>query len=166
MRVAVSGSFSSLRAAGGWLLLTAAAVSAAQAQTPTLGTCIARYSVTTVWLSAPGIYQYGAFNGGYDAGNPGAVYTDPNFIAGRYADALSWAEIAMRMRPSFLLAPCTAAASGAFAGRLAEAEKAMAQLRRLEPELRISNLKDLFPTRRQEDFARWVEGLREAGLPE
>jgi PKD repeat protein len=84
MRVAVSGSLSSLAAAGGWLLLTAAGVSAAQAQTPTLGTCIARYSVTTVWLSAPGIYQYGTFNDAYDAGNAGAPYTDPNFNAGRY----------------------------------------------------------------------------------
>jgi tetratricopeptide (TPR) repeat protein len=89
-----------------------------------------------------------------------------HFIAGRYAEALSWAETAMRVRPTFLQAPLAAAASGALAGRLAEAERAMARLRRLEPELRISNLKDLLPTRRQEDFARWAEGLRRAGLPE
>jgi tetratricopeptide (TPR) repeat protein len=89
-----------------------------------------------------------------------------HFIAGRYAEALSWAEAAMRVRPAFLLALCTAAASGAIIGRIAEAEKAMARLRRLDPELCIRNLDNLFPTRRQEDFARWVEGLRRAGLPE
>ena len=37
---------------------------------------------------------------------------------------------------------------------------------RLMPELRISNLKDLLPIRRAEDFDRWAEGLRKAGLPE
>jgi PKD repeat protein len=84
MRIDASGSHSALLAAGGCLLLGAAVVSAAQAQTPTLGTCIARYSVTTVWLSAPGIYQYGAFDDAYDAGNQTAPYIDPNFVAGRY----------------------------------------------------------------------------------
>jgi TolB-like protein/class 3 adenylate cyclase len=89
-----------------------------------------------------------------------------HFIAGRYAEALSWAEAAMRVRPTFLLAFCAAAASGAIAGRPAEAEKALARLCQLDPELRISSLKDLMPNRRREDFERWVEGLRKAGLPE
>ena len=42
----------------------------------------------------------------------------------------------------------------------------MARLRQLMPDLRISNLKELFPIRRTEDFDRWTEGLRKAGLPE
>jgi tetratricopeptide (TPR) repeat protein len=89
-----------------------------------------------------------------------------HFIAGRYAEALSWAEAAMRGRSTFLLAFCAAAASGAIAGRRAEAEKALARLCQLDPELRISNLKYLMPNQRVEDFERWVEGLRLAGLPE
>jgi TolB-like protein len=89
-----------------------------------------------------------------------------HFVAGRYAEALSWAETATRVRPTFLMALCAAAASGALVGRPAEAEKAMGRLRQLDSELRISNLNALFPTRRQEDFARWTEGLRRAGLPE
>jgi hypothetical protein len=36
----------------------------------------------------------------------------------------------------------------------------------LNPALRLSNLPDLLPFRRPEDFARWAEGLRRAGLPE
>jgi TolB-like protein len=89
-----------------------------------------------------------------------------HFIAGRYEEALSWAEAAMRGRPNFLLAFCAAAASGAIAGRRDEAEKALARLCQLDPELRISNLKYLMPNQRVEDFERWVEGLRLAGLPE
>ena len=30
----------------------------------------------------------------------------------------------------------------------------------------MSNLKDLLPFGRQQDFELWVEGLREAGLPD
>ena len=42
----------------------------------------------------------------------------------------------------------------------------MARLRQLDPDLRMSNVKDLFPIRRVEDLARWEEGMRKAGLPE
>jgi hypothetical protein len=56
--------------------------------------------------------------------------------------------------------------ASALAGKPVEAEKAMARLRQIDPELRLSNLKDLFPIRRSEDFDRWAEGLRKAGLPE
>ena len=59
-----------------------------------------------------------------------------------------------------------AAASAALAGNHAAAENAMARLRQLMPELRLSNLKDLFPIRRPDDFDRWVDGMRKAGLPE
>ena len=52
-----------------------------------------------------------------------------------------------------------AAASAALAGNHAAAAKAMARLRQLMPELRISNLKDLCPIRRAEDFDRWAEGM-------
>jgi TolB-like protein len=89
-----------------------------------------------------------------------------HFLVGRYPEALSWAQTAMRQRPNILISIFAAAASGALAGRLAEAQEAMARLRQLEPALRVSELKKLFPFRRSDDFARWVEGLRKAGLPE
>jgi TolB-like protein len=89
-----------------------------------------------------------------------------NFLFGRYVQALSWAQTAMRQRPDFVISISAAAASGALAGRLGEAQEAMWRLRRLEPALRISNLKELFPFRRSDDMTRWVEGLRKAGLPE
>jgi tetratricopeptide (TPR) repeat protein len=90
-----------------------------------------------------------------------------HFFAGRYAEALSWAEAAARDQPNHLSAASTEAACGAAAGRLREAENAMERVRQLHPALRISNLKDhLPPFGRSEDFARWAEALRQAGLPE
>jgi TolB-like protein len=90
-----------------------------------------------------------------------------HFFAGRYDDAATWAEAAVRDRRSFLPLLCTAAASDALAGRTVEAGKAMARLRQLDPDLRLSNLKDhLFTLRRPADIAKWEEGLQRAGLPE
>jgi hypothetical protein len=59
------------------------------------------------------------------------------------------------------------AASNALAGRSDEAQKTMARLCQLDPGLRMSNLEEvMLPLRRAEDRARYVEGLRKAGLPE
>src|SRR5262249_33940646 len=88
-----------------------------------------------------------------------------HFVAGRYAEASSWADMAVREHP-YLLATCLAAASGALAGRLSEAEKAMARVRQLAPSLRVSNVKQLLPFRRSEDLAKSEEAMRKAGLPE
>jgi hypothetical protein len=59
-----------------------------------------------------------------------------------------------------------AAASHASAGRILEAQKAMARVRQLDPELRVSKLTDVVPFRQPGDFDRYVDGLRKAGLPE
>src|SRR5215831_21143776 len=59
----------------------------------------------------------------------------------------------------------TAAASHALAGRLTEARQIMERLRQLDPALRLSNLADLLPPfRLREDHARFMDGLRKAGL--
>ncbi|HTZ67611.1 MAG TPA: adenylate/guanylate cyclase domain-containing protein [Roseiarcus sp.] len=89
-----------------------------------------------------------------------------HFVAARYDQAFSVAETAVREQPNFLTGQCVAAASGALADRLPQANKAMARVLRLDPALRISNLSDFLPFGRQEDFDRWAEGLRKAGLPE
>jgi adenylate cyclase len=89
------------------------------------------------------------------------------FVAGHYAEALSWANASLREKPGFLFATCLAATSGALSGQLAEAEKVVASLHQREPALRISSLKDHFPElHRPEVFARFAEGLQKAGLPE
>jgi len=98
--------------------------------------------------------------------NMQAAIASAHFLAGRYAEATSWAEAAAREQPNHLIAACIAAASDALAGRLMEARKIVARLCQLEPTLRVSNLKDLVPLRRSEHLAKLAEGLRTAGLPE
>jgi TolB-like protein len=89
-----------------------------------------------------------------------------HFVAGHYDEASEWAAKAAREQPNFLGAIRNMAASNALSGRLKEAKKALAQARVLDPELRISNLKYRVGPYRPEDFARFAEGLRLAGLPE
>ena len=89
-----------------------------------------------------------------------------HLFAGRFDAASSWAEKALRDLPGFLLAAGIIAASHALAGRMDEARQALHHLRGLDPELRISNLKDWVLLRRPEDLAVFTEGLRKAGLPE
>jgi len=89
-----------------------------------------------------------------------------HFFAGRYDEALSWTNISKRAQMNAPLQPLVTAASAALSGNDAEAQVAMAHIRRMVPSLRLANLKDFMPTRRPEDFARWSDGLRKAGLPE
>ena len=89
-----------------------------------------------------------------------------HLFSGRPDQAFSWSEKAVQERPNFFVGQCVVAASGALAGKIPEAEKAMARARQLNPALRISNLKDMQPFRRPEHLTRLAEGLRVAGLPE
>jgi TolB-like protein/class 3 adenylate cyclase len=90
-----------------------------------------------------------------------------HFLLGRYDEAASWAAMALQDNPDYQPGLRIAAASNAMAGRPEQAHKAMARLRRLNPALRISNLKDVLPPiRRAEDLSRYEEALRQAGLPE
>jgi TolB-like protein len=88
------------------------------------------------------------------------------FLMGRYAEAFSWSQSALRQRPNSVISIVAAAASGALAGRLPEAQEAMERLRQLEPELCVADLKELSPFRRADHSARWADGLRKAGLPD
>jgi TolB-like protein len=87
-----------------------------------------------------------------------------HFFVGRYDEASSWAEKALREQPNWAAAARVAAASHALAGRLDQARKAAARLRQIDPTFRISDFRH--PFRRPEDLARYIEGLRKAGLPE
>ena len=91
-----------------------------------------------------------------------------HLFAGRYDEASSWADKALREQTNWAGAARVAAASHALAGRLDQARKAMARLRQIDPTLRVSDLRHLhlLPFRRPEDIARYEEGLRKAGLPE
>src|SRR5215213_4999324 len=88
------------------------------------------------------------------------------FFAGRVDEAAAQAEEILRERPRFHQALRAAAMSHSLAGRFDEARRAMTRLREVDGRLRISNLRELSPLRREQDIARYEEGLRLAGLPE
>jgi len=90
-----------------------------------------------------------------------------HLCAGRYDDAGSWAARALRHSPDNAGALRVAAASHALAGRITEAQQAMARMRHLYPTLCVSRVGEILPPfRRLEDRNRYIEGLRKAGLPE
>jgi TolB-like protein/class 3 adenylate cyclase/tetratricopeptide (TPR) repeat protein len=95
-----------------------------------------------------------------------AALASAHFFAGRYGEAASWAETALREQSLNFIATLIRTAASALAGRPAEAERSMALLRQLEPGLRVVNLKEAFPVQRPDDLAKLSEGLRKAGLPE
>lgn len=88
------------------------------------------------------------------------------FVAGRYAEAISASQVATPQPQNLIFGMSTIAASAAHMGRQAEADQAMRQLRQADPSLNLATLRVRFPLKRNEDFARWEEGLRRAGLPE
>jgi len=89
-----------------------------------------------------------------------------HLIAGRYAEAQSSAQAALREQPDYLIALRLLAASSALLGQMAQARSVMARLQELDPDARVSTIKQRDPLRRPEDLARFAEGLRLAGMPE
>jgi len=89
-----------------------------------------------------------------------------HFFAGRYQEAMSWAEKAVREQSNYFPALSILVGSCSMAGREAEARSTLESLRRLDPDLRISTLGEAFPIRRPEHFARFAQALQKAGLPD
>ena len=87
-------------------------------------------------------------------------------LAGRYEEASSWAKEGLRDQRGFAGSLRGLAASKALAGQLDEAREVIRHLLELDPALRISNLRERISPLQPEDFAKYVEGLRKAGLPE
>src|SRR5262245_10317027 len=98
--------------------------------------------------------------------NMQVVTAGAHLIAGRFEEALSWAEAAARAHPNYVLCEGIAAASAAHAGRLEKAQKAVERMRRSQTQPRIQYLLEVFPVRRPEHRAIWIDGLRKAGLPD
>jgi tetratricopeptide (TPR) repeat protein len=95
-----------------------------------------------------------------------AVIALAHFLADR--DEVAWrlAEQACCEQPKLISALRLAAASNACAGRLSRAREYIAQALALDPNQRVSNLKDRVGPFRPEGFAKYLRGLRLAGLPE
>jgi TolB-like protein len=77
-----------------------------------------------------------------------------------------WAERALHLRSNWPPALRVLAMSNALAGREQAARQAMGRLRLIQPGLRVSNLHEQNLLHRPEHMARYIEGMRKAGLPE
>jgi tetratricopeptide (TPR) repeat protein len=87
-----------------------------------------------------------------------------HFVAGRHNEAFSWATQALLSRPDYIFPNFLAAASGALAGRLLDAQKALERSRQLAPELRNATIWELLPFRLPKHIVMFEDGLRKAGL--
>jgi TolB-like protein/class 3 adenylate cyclase len=89
-----------------------------------------------------------------------------HFFAGRYDEALSWAQKTLRQNPNYAAAIIMAAVSAALAGREDEMRKAVGRLYEIDPKSGTANFSNVWPLRRPEDLAAFEKGLRLTGLPE
>jgi TolB-like protein len=89
-----------------------------------------------------------------------------HLLQGQYAAAENWAIKALHHQPSWMFALRALAVSRALAGKIDEAREVMARMLQVNPALRLSQMEELLPFRRPQDFARMIEGLRLAGMPE
>jgi adenylate cyclase len=89
------------------------------------------------------------------------------FVMGRDEEAAEWARKSVEANPQFPGGYRTLAASAGNLGQLTEAEAARARLQELLPHLTIAQLRESLPYfKNADDLERYLDGLREAGLPE
>lgn len=89
-----------------------------------------------------------------------------HYVAGRYEEALEWARRTLRERQGVPAALRLVAASYAQLGRAGEAGAALEEVLARSPGMSLSSIKAVFHFKRPEDLARYLDGLRKAGLPE
>jgi TolB-like protein len=89
-----------------------------------------------------------------------------HLFAGRIETASAWAERSYSNLPSFLMVVALNAATRALGGREEDARRAIEEVRKLDPALRVSNVTDWLPISRPEHLSIFADGLRKAGLAE
>jgi adenylate cyclase len=88
------------------------------------------------------------------------------FLLGRDVVALDLAERSLRERPSFPGPYRIRAACLSQLGRIDEARRSIEQYLRLAPNATLTNLRPQVPLRRDADYERFANALRQAGMPE
>jgi adenylate cyclase len=89
-----------------------------------------------------------------------------HFAAGRYEEAIEWADRTLAAQPDYRQAMRVRAASCAYLSRIEEAHSWLSRMLHFEPELTITRVKASAPPFPPELLNRYVEGLRKVGLPE
>ena len=86
--------------------------------------------------------------------------------AGRYEQAVEWADRSLAAQPDYRPAMRIKVISCAYLDRIDEACDWLGRMLKIDPGLTIAGLKATMPPMSPERFARYAEGLRKAGLPE
>jgi Flp pilus assembly protein TadD len=87
-----------------------------------------------------------------------------HFVAGRYAEAVTAERRAVQLRPNFGTAWRTLAAAAGLVGDLEVARHGLAECKRLQPNVSVDWIEKYYPMIRVDDRARYIAGLRRAGL--
>lgn len=87
-----------------------------------------------------------------------------HFVAGRYPECATLNRRAVLLRPRFTSAWRSLAASAGIVGDIDTAAAALAEAKKLQPELSVEWIETHHPIVRPEDRAIYIEGLRKAGL--
>ncbi len=88
-----------------------------------------------------------------------------HYMAGRYDEAVKSIQQALQQRPDIMLGHRMLCASLAQSGRIDEAKVAMATLRKLQPDISVSWIKESVPYTNN-TMAHFLEGMRKAGVPD
>jgi len=89
-----------------------------------------------------------------------------NLEAGRYEEAIEWADRSLREQPRYIAAISVRGVSCAHLGRIDEARDCLRLRLEIQPGLTIAKYKAYAAFLPPELLAVYVEGLRKAGLPE
>jgi Flp pilus assembly protein TadD len=87
-----------------------------------------------------------------------------HLLARRFAEAVEFERRAVQLRPHFGTAWRTLAAAAGLAGELETAAPALAETKRLQPNISTAWVEKHHPIVRDADRAMYIEGLRAAGL--
>ena len=87
-----------------------------------------------------------------------------HFLAGRYPEAIASCRRAVELRPHYSAAWRMLAVAAALLGDRDTAAHALAEAKRQQPSLSLDWIERYHPLVRSEDHARYIEGLKKAGL--
>lgn len=88
------------------------------------------------------------------------------FVAGRYEEGLASADTSLRENSGYPGAYRVRAACLSQLGRIDEATAALAEFLRLAPDATVTSIKAQVPLKRPEDLKRYIDALKQAGLPD
>jgi tetratricopeptide (TPR) repeat protein len=91
---------------------------------------------------------------------------DNCFAAGRYEEAIVWAEKALSGKPKSTSALLTKIASLAMLNRQVEAERSAQQYLQIDPAFRLSLLLPTMPYLNPDHRVLWLEAFRKVKMPE